>query len=209
MDRLDAVGGHWIEVRHRPDRGFAFGLLVESWLTLTLAWPFALFVTHWGDCFENCPVTTDADFAFFKIDLVLWVVASVGVLASTRWRHGAIFAVLAAIGAVLVGQGIAGFLGTYGQIDAALMLPGAVTAVYAGFAGFRTLDRPGMTGRLSTGVAIGCIGWVATAAVAYASVTLAATSGVGDGRVLFVAIAVVGLALAVVIRRRQDRRPID
>ncbi len=180
-------------------------LAAIGWLLLFVSLPIAIFLTWWGDCFEDaCPSASDLDRAVYLVDFVAWLVIPALAFGAYRgWRFAA--GGLVGIGIALVAQVVAAILGARGFQSFAFVLPAAALIATAGVIGLRPLaggDAAGPSARTSL------IGLVVVAvvivAIAFQGV-LAGGAGVGQGILVLVAVSLAFIAVLAFLNR--SRRP--
>jgi hypothetical protein len=95
-------------------RGLAIGAVASGWLLFLLVGPLAVFLTWFGDCLRDpCPVASDVDRAIYTADLFIWLtLPALAFLAYRDWRPAS--GAIAAIGLLIVAQGLASILGARG-----------------------------------------------------------------------------------------------
>jgi hypothetical protein len=177
-----------------------------GWLLLLLAVPVAIFLTWWGDCFEEtCPSASDLDRAVYLFDFAAWLVLPALAFGAYRgWRPACVG--LVAIGLAVAGQVVAAMLGARGFQAFAIVLPAGALIALAGIVGLRpalgTADGDGSTSRTSL-VALVVLSAVVVA-IAFQGVMV---GGVGAGQGLLVLVAISLAFVAVLAFLNRGRRP--
>jgi hypothetical protein len=184
-------------------------LAAIGWLLLFVSLPIAIFLTWWGDCFEDaCPSASDLDRTVYLVDFVAWLVIPALAFGAYRgWRSAA--GGLVAIGIALAAQVVAAILGARGFQSFAFILPAAALIATAGVIGLRPLasgDASGPSARTSL------IGLVVIAAVIVAIAfqgVLAGGTGIGQGILVLVAVSLAFIAVLAFLNRSRRPPPSD
>lgn len=183
-------------------------LAAGGWLLLLVAVPVAIFLTWWGDCFEEtCPAASDVDRAVYLFDFGAWLVLPALAFGAYRgWRPAAL--ALLGIGLAIVAQVVAAMLGARGFQAFAIVLPAGALLVAAGVLGVRPAlgvsDDEGSTTRG------GLVGLIVLAGVVVAIAfqgLLAGGGSIGPGQGLLVIIAVSLAFIATLAFLNRGRRP--
>jgi hypothetical protein len=181
-------------------------LATGGWLLLLVSVPVAVFLTWWGDCFEDvCPSASGLDRAAYVFDFASWLVLPALAFGAYRgWRPAA--AGLVVIGLAVAGQAVAAILGARGFQAFAIVLPAAALIVAAGVIGLRpalgsetderATARTGLVGLAVLSVVI--------VAIAFQGV-LAGGAGVGQGLLVLVAVSLAFVTVLAFLNR--GRRP--
>jgi len=182
---------------------FAGGLVAFAWVAIAMLGPLAVFLTWYGDCFEEaCPAPTNTDLWVYALDGVAWIAVGVIGLFAVARPNRLSFLVLAALGVAFAAQGIAAFLGARGFYGFPIILPAALVLIGGGIAGARALSPvPPQWAEQSTtrAVGLGC----ATYLVAYLGFPAIALIARGEPvGVLLVALVVSAVAIVVTLYRR-------
>ena len=181
-------------------------LAAGGWLLLLVALPVAIFLTWWGDCFEEtCPAASDVDRAVYMFDLGAWLVLPALAFGAYRgWRPAAV--ALVAVGLAIVGQVLAALLGARGFQAFAIVLPAGALIISAGIVGLRpSLGAESGNGPTTRGGLIGLIVVAAVVvAIAFQGVLV---GGVGAGQGLLVLVAVSLAFIAVLAFLNRGRGP--
>jgi hypothetical protein len=189
----------------RGARTATAALAAIGWLLLFVSLPIAIFLTWWGDCFEEtCASASDLERTVYLLDFVAWLVIPALAFGAYRgWRLAA--GGLVAIGVGLAAQVVAAILGARGFQSFAFVLPAAALIATAGVIGLRPLaggDATGPSARTSL------IGLVVVAAVIVAIAfqgVLAGGAGIGQGILVLVGVSLAFIAVLAFLNR--GRRP--
>ena len=188
----------------------AAALAAGGWLLLLVSVPVAIFLTWWGDCFEDvCPSASNIDRAAYLFDFVAWFILPALTFGAYRgWRPAAIG--LLVIGLGLTAQVIAGILGARGFQAFAIVLPAAALVVAAGVIGFRPTLGSGADDE-ATRTRTGLIGLVVISvvivAIAFQGVLGGGAAGIGAGQGLLVLVAISLAFITVLAFLNRGRRP--
>lgn len=180
-----------------------------GWLLLFLSLPIAVFLTWWGDCFEEaCPSASDLDRTIYLVDFVAWLVIPALAFGAYRgWRFAA--GGLVAIGIALAAQVVAAILGARGFQSFAFVLPAAALIATAGVIGLRPLAGGDATGPSARTSLIGLIVVSAViVAIAFQGV-LAGGAGIGQGILVLVAVSLAFIAVLAFLNRSRRPPPSD
>jgi hypothetical protein len=180
-------------------------LAAIGWLLLFVSLPIAIFLTWWGDCFEDaCPSASDLDRTVYFVDFVAWLVIPALAFGAYRgWRPAA--GGLVAIGVALAAQVVAAILGAPGFQSFAFVLPAAALIAIAGVIGLRPLAGDDATGPSARTSLIGLVVVsVVIVAIAFQGV-LAGGAGIGQGILVLVAVSLAFIAVLAFLNR--SRRP--
>ena len=188
-----------------PDRdgpgaatGIALGFAIAAWVLYAFLGPLAVFLTWFGDCFEEpCPVPGPVDQAAYVFDVIWWLafpILAFFAYRSRRWAWAALLAV--AIGLDL--QLLAALAGALGFSAFALTLPPAGLLTFGAGLGLamitpRFRDRPGSAAAGELG-AIGCLGLIVAAIALQGFVVGVGGPLVGIAVIMAIALFVIGLA---------------
>ena len=189
-------------------RAATAALAAIGWLLLFVSLPIAIFLTWWGDCFEDaCSSASDLDRTVYLVDFVAWLVIPALAFGAYRgWRFAA--GGLVAIGIALAAQVVAAILGARGFQSFAFILPAAALIATAGIIGLRPLagDAAGPSARTSL---IGLV-VVAAAIVAIAfQGVLVGGAGIGQGILVLVAASLAFIAVLAFLNRSRRPPPSD
>lgn len=186
----------------------AAGLAAGGWLLLLVTAPVAIFLTWWGDCFEEaCPSASEIDRAAYAFDFAaILVLPALAFGAYRGWRPAAV--TLIAAGVVVVAQVVASALGARGFQAFPLVLPAGALLVAAGIVAI----RPGSLGAVADGAAStsrrGLIGLgvlsIVIVAIAFQGVM---SGGGGIGLVILVIMAVALTFIALLALRNRGAPP--
>lgn len=184
----------------------AAALAAGGWLLLLVSVPVAIFLTWWGDCFEDvCASASGIDRAAYVFDFAAWLVLPALAFGAYRgWRPASVGLVV--IGVAVAGQAVAAILGARGFQAFAIVLPAAALIVAAGVIGLRpalgsetderATARTGLVGLAVLSVVI--------VAIAFQGV-LAGGAGVGQGLLVLVAVSLAFVTVLAFLNR--GRRP--
>jgi len=178
-------------------------LAAGGWLLLLVALPIAIFLTWWGDCFEEtCPAASDVERAVYLFDFGAWLALPGLAFAAYRgWRPAA--AALLVVGFALVAQVLAAMLGARGFQAFAIVLPAGALLVTAGLLGI----RPSLGGADDASTARGgLVGLIVLAAVVVAVAfqgLLVGGLGPGQGLLVIVAVGLTFVALLGFLNRNR------
>jgi hypothetical protein len=203
--RQRPASGRSRETASRPGLAVA-ALAAGGWLLLLVSVPIAIFLTWWGDCFEEaCPAATDLDRAVYVFDFAAWLLLPALAFGAYRgWRPAAV--ALVAVGLAIVGQVLAALLGARGFQAFAIVLPAGALIISAGIVGLRpSLGAESGNGPTTRGGLIGLIVVAAVVvAIAFQGVVV---GGVGAGQGLLVLVAVSLAFIAVLAFLNRGRGP--
>jgi hypothetical protein len=196
----------------RPGTGLAAaGLAAGGWLLLLVTAPVAIFLTWWGDCFEEvCPSASELDRAAYTLDFAaILIVPALAFGAYRGWRPAAVALIVA--GLIVVGQVVASALGARGFQAFPLVLPAGALLVAAGIVAL----RPGSLGAVADGAAAttrrGLVGLgvlsVVIVAIAFQGV-MSGAGGIGGVILVLMAVALTFIAL-MALRNRGAPQPPD
>lgn len=188
----------------------AAALAAGGWLLLLISAPVAIFLTWWGDCFEDvCPSASDLDRAAYLFDFVAWFILPALAFGAYRgWRPASIG--LLAIGLALAAQVVAGILGARGFEAFVIVLPAGALVVAAGVIGLRpTLGAVGddEAARTRTGLIGLVVVSIVIVVIAFQGVLGSGAAGVGVGQGLLVVVAVSLAFITVLAFLNRGRRP--
>lgn len=184
-------------------------LAAIGWLLLFVSLPIAIFLTWWGDCFEEmCASASDLDRTVYLVDFVAWlVIPAVAFGAYRGWRFAA--GGLVAIGVALAAQVVAAILGARGFQSFAFVLPAAALIATAGVIGLRPLAEGDATGPSARTSLIGLVVVAAViVAIAFQGV-LAGGAGIGQGILVLVAVSLAIIAVLAFLNRSRRPPPSD
>jgi hypothetical protein len=189
-----------------PRAGVATAALAGiGWLLLFVSLPIAIFLTWWGDCFEEtCASASELDRAVYLVDFVAWLVIPALAFGAYRgWRPAA--GGLVAIGVALAAQVVAAILGARGFQSFVFILPAAALIATSGVIGLRPLAEGDVSGPSPRTSLIGLVVVAAViVAIAFQGV-LAGGAGIGQGILVLVAVSLAFIALLAFLNR--SRRP--
>lgn len=176
-------------------------LAAGGWLLLLVALPIAIFLTWWGDCFEDtCPSASDLERAVYLFDFGAWLALPGLAFGAYRgWRAAAV--ALLVVGLAIVAQVLAAMLGARGFQAFAIVLPAGALLVTAGLLGIRPSLGAADDGSTARG---GLVGLVVLAAVVVAIAfqgLLAGGLGPGQGLLVIVAVSLTFVALLAFLNR--------
>ncbi len=183
------------------------GLAAGGWLLLLVTTPVAVFLTWWGDCFEEvCPSATAIDRAAYVFDFAaILVLPAIGFGAYRGWRPAAV--ALIVTGLLVVAQVVASALGARGFQAFPLLLPAGALLVAAGIVALRPGSIATFGGGASTSrrglIGLGILSLVIVA-IAFQGVL---TGGGGVGQVILVLMAVSLTFIALVAVRNRSAPP--
>jgi hypothetical protein len=183
----------------------AAALAAGGWLLLMVSLPVAIFLTWWGDCFEEtCPSASDLDRAAYLFDFVTWLVLPALAFGVYRgWRPAGVM--LLAIGLVLAAQVVAAILGARGFQAFAIVLPAGALIAAAGIIGILPALEPGGE---RTSARTGLLGLVIVSVVVVAIASqgvLAGGVGIRQGLLVLVALSLAFITVLAFLNR--GRRP--
>lgn len=184
-----------------PGRLPAAALAIGGWILLLVAVPVAVFLTWFGDCFEEtCAAASEAERAVYLFDFGAWLVLPALAFGAYRGVRPASIA-LVVIGLALAAQVVAAILGARGFQAFAIVLPAAALVGGAGVIGV----APGLLGGDDAATArTGLVGIVVVAAVVVAIAFQAVTAGslgVGDGILGLVGASLAFIAVLAFVNR--------
>jgi hypothetical protein len=168
--------------------------------------PIAIFLTWWGDCFqEACVSASDLDRAAYLFDLVAWLVLPALAFGAYRGWRPAAFALLG-VGLVIAGQVVAAILGARGFQAFAIVLPAGALIAAAGVIALRPALGPGGDERATARTSLIGLAIVSVVVVVIALQGLAVGGGgVGQGLLLVVAVSLAFVTVLAYLNR--GRRP--
>jgi hypothetical protein len=196
----------------RPDSGGVGAAIVAlagvGWLLLLITVPAAIFLTWWGDCFEDvCPAASDVDRAVYAFDLVAWVALPALVFGAYRgWRPPSL--ALLAIGVAVLAQVAAAVLGARGFQAFAIVLPAGALIAMSGFIALRPSLGGGAEDSEASATRLGLLGLAVVAILVVAIAFQSLATGVGgetQGLIVLVAAPLVLIAVLAFLNR--SRRP--
>ena len=188
-----------------PGAAPAAALAIGGWALLVVALPLAIFLTWFGDCFEEtCPAASEAERLVYLFDFGAWLVLPALAFGAYRgWRPASV--ALVALGLALAAQVVAAILGARGFQAFAIVLPSAGLIAAAGAIGV----APGLLGGDEAATArTGLVGLVIVAAVVVAIAFQAVTAGalgVGDGILGLVGASLAFIAVLAFVNRGGGR----
>jgi hypothetical protein len=188
----------------------AASLAAGGWLLLMVSVPVAIFLTWWGDCFqETCPSASNIDRAAYLLDFVAWLVLPALAFGAYRgWRPAAIG--LLAVGVVIAAQTAAAILGARGFQAFVIVLPAGALIAMAGV--IALLPGLGSAGDERTRARTGLVGLVVVSiivvAIAFQGV-IAGGVGAGQGLLVIVAISLAFITILAFVNRGRRPRPPD
>ncbi len=184
----------------------AAALAVAGWLLLMVSVPIAIFLTWWGDCFEDtCPSASDLDRAVYMFDFAAWLVLPAIAFGAYRgWRPAAVGLLVIAI--VLVGQVVAAILGARGFQSFAILLPAAALIAAAGVIALRPSLGSGAADASAsrTGLIGLAVLSIVVVAIAFQGL-LVGGGGVGQGLLVVIAVSLAFITVLAFLNR--GRRP--
>lgn len=178
-------------------------LAAGGWLLLLVALPIAIFLTWWGDCFEEtCPAASDVERAVYLFDFGAWLALPAIAFGAYRgWRPAAV--ALLVVGLAIVAQVVAAMFGARGFQAFAIVLPAGALLVTAGLLGIR--PSLGVADDRSTSRR-GLVGLIVLAAVVVAVAFQGLlVGGLGPGQGLLVIVAI-GLSFVALLAFLNTRR---
>jgi hypothetical protein len=182
-------------------------LAAGGWLLLLVSLPVAIFLTWWGDCFEEtCPAASDLDRAVYLFDFAAWVLLPALAFGAYRgWRLAALG--LVGIGLAVAAQVVAAFLGARGFQAFAIVLPAGALVALAGLIALRPTMGLGAGRSDASTTRTGLIGLAVVAIVVVAIAFQGVVSGgTGGAEVVVVLVAVSLAVVAVLAFLNRDRR---
>jgi hypothetical protein len=191
----------------RPGLAVA-ALAAGGWLLLLVAVPVAIFLTWWGDCFEEiCPAATDLDRAVYVFDFAAWLLLPALAFGAYRgWRLAAIG--LVGIGLAVGAQVVAAMLGARGFQAFPIVLPAAAIIALSGLIALRPSLGGGIAGSDASTTRTGLIGLAVVALVVVAIAFQGVLTGANGGAAVIVVLVAVSLAvIAVLAFLNRNRRP--
>jgi hypothetical protein len=191
----------------RPGLAVA-ALAAGGWLLLLVAVPVAIFLTWWGDCFEEvCPAATDLDRAVYVFDFAAWLLLPALAFGAYRgWRLAAIG--LVGIGLAVGAQVVAAMLGARGFQAFPIVLPAAAIIALSGLIALRPSLGGGIAGSDASTTRTGLIGLAVVAVVVVAIAFQGVLTGADGGTEVIVILVAVSLAvIAVLAFLNRNRRP--
>jgi hypothetical protein len=184
----------------------AAALAAGGWLLLLVSVPVAIFLTWWGDCFEDvCPSATGLDRAAYVFDFGAFLVLPALAFGAYRgWRPAAVGLVVIGLG--VAAQAIAAVLGARGFQAFAIVLPAGALIVAAGVIGLRPMLGSGGDERTTarTGLVGLAILSVVIVAIAFQGV-LVGGAGAGQGLLVLMAVSLAFITVLAFLNR--GRRP--
>ncbi len=183
------------------------GLAAGGWLLLLVTTPVAVFLTWWGDCFEEvCPSAGAIDRAAYVFDFAaILVLPAIGFGAYRGWRPAAIALIVS--GLLVVAQVVAAALGARGFQAFPLVLPAGALLVAGGIVALRPGSIAAFGSATSTSrrglIGLGVLS-VVIVAIAFQGVL---TGGGGVGQVILVLMAVSLTFIALVAVRNRSAPP--
>ena len=201
------ASGRSRETASRPGLAVA-ALAVGGWLLLLVSVPVAIFLTWWGDCFEEtCPAATDLDRAVYVFDFAAWLILPALAFGAYRgWRLAAIG--LVGIGLAVGAQVVAAMLGARGFQAFPIVLPAAAIIALSGLIALRPSLGGGIAGSDASTTRTGLIGLAVVALVVVAIAFQGVVTGSDGGAEVIVVLAAVSLAvIAVLAFLNRNRRP--
>lgn len=190
-----------------PRAGLAAAALAAGgWLLLMVSLPAAIFLTWWGDCFqETCPSATDIDRAAYLLDFVAWLILPALIFGAYRMWRPAAFALIG-IGLAIAAQVVAAILGARGFQTFAIVLPAGALIAAAGVVALRPMLGPGQDERTTARTGLAGLAILSVVIVAIAFQGLAAGGGgVGQGLLVIVAASLAFITILAFVNR--GRRP--
>jgi hypothetical protein len=188
----------------------AAALAVGGWLLLMVSAPVAIFLTWWGDCFEEvCPSASDLERAAYMFDFAAWLILPALAFGAYRgWRLAAVGLLAIALG--LVGQVVAAILGARGFQSFAIVLPAGALIAAAGIIALRpslgsgaadaSASRTGLIGLAVLSIVI--------VAIAFQGVIVGG-GGVGQGLLVVVAVSLAFITILAFLNRGRRPPPSD
>jgi hypothetical protein len=176
-------------------------------LLLLVTTPVAVFLTWWGDCFEEvCPSAGAIDRAAYVFDFAaILVLPAIGFGAYRGWRPAAIALIVS--GLLVVAQVVAAALGARGFQAFPLVLPAGALLVAGGIVALRPGSIAAFGSATSTSrrglIGLGVLS-VVIVAIAFQGVL---TGGGGVGQVILVLMAVSLTFIALVAVRNRSAPP--
>ncbi|HSL32946.1 MAG TPA: hypothetical protein VK871_04800 [Candidatus Limnocylindrales bacterium] len=201
------ASGRSRETASRPGLAVA-ALAAGGWLLLLVSVPVAIFLTWWGDCFEEaCPAATDLDRAVYVFDFAAWLILPALAFGAYRgWRLAAIG--LVGIGLAVGAQVVAAMLGARGFQAFPIVLPAAAIIALSGLIALRPSLGGGIAGSDASTTRTGLIGLAVVALVVVAIAFQGVVTGSDGGAEVIVVLAAVSLAvIAVLAFLNRNRRP--
>jgi hypothetical protein len=201
------MSGRSRETASRPGLAVA-ALAAGGWLLLLVAVPVAIFLTWWGDCFEEtCPAATDLDRAVYVFDFAAWLLLPALAFGAYRgWRLAAIG--LVGIGLAVGAQVVAAMLGARGFQAFPIVLPAAAIIALSGLIALRPSLGGGIAGSDASTTRTGLIGLAVVAIVVVAIAFQGVLTGANGGAEVIVVLVAVSLAvIAVLAFLNRNRRP--
>jgi hypothetical protein len=182
------------------------GLTAGGWLLLLVTTPVAVFLTWWGDCFEEiCPSAGAIDRAAYVFDFAaILVLPAIGFGAYRGWRPAAVALIVS--GLLVVAQVVASALGARGFQAFPLLLPAGALLVAAGIVALRPGSIAAFGGASTSRrglIGLGVLSLVIVA-IAFQGVL---TGGGGIGQVILVLMAVSLTFIALVAVRNRSAPP--
>jgi hypothetical protein len=205
--RQRPASGRSRETASRPGLAVA-ALAAGGWLLLLVAVPVAIFLTWWGDCFEEiCPAATDLDRAVYVFDFAAWLLLPALAFGAYRgWRLAAIG--LVGIGLAVGAQVVAAMLGARGFQAFPIVLPAAAIIALSGLIALRPSLGGGIAGSDASTTRTGLIGLAVVALVVVAIAFQGVLTGANGGAEVIVVLVAVSLAvIAVLAFLNRNRRP--
>jgi hypothetical protein len=172
--------------------------------------PVAIFLTWWGDCFEEtCTSASDLDRTAYLFDFGAWLVLPLLAFGAYRgWRPAAVG--LLVVGLVIAAQVAAAILGARGFQAFAIVLPAGALIAMAGL--IALLPVIGSAGDERARARTGLVGLVVVSivvvAIAFQGV-IAGGAGAGQGLLVIVAISLAFVTVLAFINRGRRPPPAD
>jgi len=188
----------------------AAALAVGGWLLLMVSAPVAIFLTWWGDCFEDiCPSASDIDRAAYLLDFGAWLVLPALAFGAYRGWRWAGFGLIA-IAMVVAAQVVAAILGARGFQAFGIVLPAAALIGAAGIIAIRPSFGTGAadvsTSRTSL-IGLAALS-IVVVAIAFQGI-LTGSGGTGQGLLILVAVSLTFVAVLAFLNRGRRPPPSD
>lgn len=184
----------------------AAALAVSGWLLMMVSVPVAIFLTWWGDCFEEtCPSASDLDRLAYMFDFAAWLVLPALAFGAYRgWRAAAVGLLVIALG--VVAQVVAAILGARGFQSFAIVLPAGALIAAAGVIALRPSLGSGAADASAsrTGLIGLAVLSIVVVAIAFQGVIVGG-GGVGQGLLVVVAVSLAFITVLAFLNR--GRRP--
>jgi hypothetical protein len=200
------MSGRSRDTASRPGLAVA-ALAAGGWLLLLVAVPVAIFLTWWGDCFEEtCPAATDLDRAVYVFDFAAWLLLPALAFGAYRgWRLAAIG--LVGIGLAVGAQVVAAMLGARGFQAFPIVLPAAAIIALSGLVALRPSLGGGIDGSDASTTRTGLIGLAVVAIIVVAIAFQGVLTGANGGAEVIVVLVAVSLAVIAVLAFLNRNRP--